>query len=187
MSRSAPCHYKSVERITLNSSSLFSFCLKNLLLVSLVACGQKSLERFDSPAEISSVENAKSYALEWLNEAQYSDELTDSEKSLSLKIKNQLLSKQILPTPSVLSSQCAEDGNNFVAAFVSHQDTSSIFVCNRGLEHGDAFLAQVFIHESIHLEGTLDECQTTYLERKIISAGGGVPFDNSYVAECGLE
>lgn len=171
----------------LNNPSLFLFVFRASVLIVLTACGQKELASFESPAELSSLEEAKTQALSWMNDAQSSDLLTDSERQIAAQVKDLLLNNSILPSPAVFAEECVAKDDKFVAAFVAHEQSDSIFVCDQALNYGPEFLAQVFVHESIHLAGVLDECKTTELERKMIAAGGGQPFNNSYVSECGLD
>jgi len=133
-----------------------------------------------------SVEDAMSQALGWMDDAQNSSSLDASEKAFALKVKTTLIESRVLPSPDIHNMECDKSNGGFVAAYVSNEENSPIFVCESGFEFGSEFLAQVFVHEAIHLSGILDECQTTVLEQKLISAGGGNPFKNSYFEACGL-
>jgi hypothetical protein len=129
---------------------------------------------------------ARTLSIEWLETA--SDEAETQEvRDAIADVQELLKERDIASPPSAYAQTRDSDEGRFTAAFVT-QDTqnSKIYVCSHSTRLGKIFLAQVLIHEALHLRGERDECEVTRLEILIMTSALRIPYKNAYVDQCGL-
>ncbi|MEO5667948.1 MAG: hypothetical protein ABIR96_07815, partial [Bdellovibrionota bacterium] len=103
-------------------------------------------------------------------------------------VQSILKSSQILAPPSAYAATCDSTEGRFTAAFVTSNlpSNSTIYLCTQSKSLGKVFLAQVLIHEALHLRGESDECAVTRLELEVMTRALRIPYKNAYVDSCGL-
>lgn len=165
----------------------FRFALFSLVGI-LAACGQKPVESAGDPAVAAMASEAREVSLQWLSVAAANASTPELQTRIQA-VKDSLETSDLRSPPAVYAKTCSSDSTSFVAAFVSedsHTSNPDIYVCAHSSRFGKYFLAQVLIHEAIHLTGVREECATTQLEMNIMSDAFETPFENSYVSRCGL-
>jgi hypothetical protein len=166
---------------------LFSFRFVLSFLLILSACGQKPEHSSLDPDTQELAAQARSLSLAWLSEASLSGE-DAATRIAAVEIASILREAPILAPPAVYADECEAQSGKFVAAFVTQTSREApIYICSESKRLGKVYLAQVFIHEALHLLGDNDECTTTQLELKLMAAAFRTPYQNSYVRPCGLE
>lgn len=61
------------------------------------------------------------------------------------------------------------------------------YICSGTLNESSKYIEQVIVHESVHVWGEGDECETTRIELLAMGySGEGAEFENGYVYDCGL-
>jgi hypothetical protein len=154
--------------------------------VLLTACGQQLNSAYDAEAEALGRE-ARVLSMNWLNVA-YHEAETQEVRNAILEVKNLLEERHIVSPPSEYAATCNEDGERMTAAFVAgDMSRSDIYVCPQSKRFGKIFLAQVLIHEALHLRGERDECEVTRLEILVMTSALRIPYKNAYVDACGLD
>jgi len=157
-----------------------------VLMLAMSACGQNSLyEPMDASMQ-AFTDESRDLSLGWLASVSQSGDaqVASMADSLQLILQDRLIAK----VPSIYAQECTSTNpGSFVSAFVLSQDlNSNIYICPDIERKGEKFMAQVLIHEAIHLAGVNDECTTTELEIAVMQAAGLNPHSNSYVSRCGL-
>ncbi|MEO5666588.1 MAG: hypothetical protein ABIR96_00875 [Bdellovibrionota bacterium] len=164
------------------------FLVLCLVFLALSACGQKPISESSDPEVVALADEAREISLKWLDAAAANS--TSSEMSARIEaVRASLESSDLRSPPALYSDTCDTNSKGFVAAFVTEQNTSTspdIFVCSHTKRFGKYFLAQVLIHESIHLTGIHDECATTQVEVDIMRGAFQEAFENSYMNRCGI-
>jgi hypothetical protein len=158
-----------------------------LLVVGTVACGA-DLSGQPLDAETARLASqARSLSLRWLSEAQ---EITDDEELLEAiqDVESLLKEKALMAPPAAYAKSCdSSSSKTFVAAFVTaDRQNSDIYICEQSKNTGKVFLAQVLIHEALHLRGERNECEVTRLELLVMTQAFRMPYRNAYVERCGL-
>lgn len=131
---------------------------------------------------------AREVSLQWLSVAAANASTPELQARIQA-VTDSLESSDLRSPPAVYAKTCSSDSKTFVAAFVSEDSQSNnpdIYVCAHSSRFGKYFLAQVLIHEAIHLTGVREECATTQLELSIMSDAFETPFESSYVSRCGI-
>lgn len=77
--------------------------------------------------------------------------------------------------------------NQDIMAYTAPDSLNGIYVCSSSLKMKTIELAQVLIHEAIHLSGVDSECTTTSLEFAIMKRARLRPMRNGYYLSCGIE
>ncbi len=76
------------------------------------------------------------------------------------------------------------DDQTLAYAVVNGND---IYLCARVFSKSIDIIAQILIHESIHLNGVRNECITTRIEaHAMINSGIGLQFKNAYFDQCNI-
>lgn len=158
-------------------------------MFAMTACGQKALVTDVDPALNDLAQSSRNLSLTWIQEAEEAVELNDEMSGLLTSVRSVLSGRYLSQVPDVYLGECEPlENGNFVSAFVLWgTPDSDIYVCPKMKDHSEEFMAQVLIHESIHLTGLENECQTTELEIQVMSAANQPPVANAYVQGCGLE
>jgi len=151
----------------------------------LTACGEQSKAVADIEAEALGRE-AQTLSLDWLDLA--SDEASTNEVRDAIADVKAILKETSISSPTSANTDvCDGDKSRFTAAFVNKGNSKGIFVCSQSKRFGKIFLAQVLIHEALHLGGITDECEVTRLEIEIMTSAMRIPYKNAYVSQCGLD
>ncbi len=155
-------------------SALVALCL------SIASCGLPV-----NSSKTVSISSGKSQAMDWLSAAQSNPSANIFKNSIT-QVRNSLTSTDIVMEYPEDNGACADEIDGITLAYVkTPTETSDINVCSIALEYSNEILAQVLIHESIHIAGVEDECGTTYIETHIVHFAGQKPFENGYVESCG--
>lgn len=150
----------------------------------LSACGQQAPTPSD-PAAVALGREAQSLSLGWLEKA--AQEASTHEVQQAIQDVHAVLSVSNITSPGSQDlGTCDANEGRFTAAFVKN-NASDIFVCSQSKKLGKIFLAQVLIHEALHLGGIRDECEVTRLEIQIMTSAMRIPYKNAYVSQCGLD
>lgn len=154
----------------------------SLSMLLLSACGVTS-----TTSEEATVVGARSQAISWLSAASLSSNI-DSYQNTLTQVQNVLFDTDIVEEKDFENGPCVDDtGEAVTLAYVNNppQD-SDIFVCELGLSFDNEVLAQILIHEAIHITGVLNECLTTHITVSAVTEADGTPFRNAYVddSEC---
>ncbi len=82
-------------------------------------------------------------------------------------------------------NRCVEKPNVLAFAIVGRPN---VYLCNLAFEDlSDEGMAQTIIHELVHTLGVADECNTSAVERHVMSASRfGLVYDNGYTERCGF-
>lgn len=154
-------------------------------LLALGACGQNAVAPAMDATTQAFADDSRAIALDWLDLAKFSED--PQVAAYAYDLEEILLDREISHAPYVYSQECVVHNGRYVAAFVLSQDLhSAIYVCDQTLDQGPEFMAQVLIHEAIHLTGISDECSTTAIELQMMDAAGQQAHQNAYVSACGL-
>lgn len=164
---------------TVSTAVLFFF------LLALGACGQNAIAPAMDATTQAFADDSRAIALEWLDAAKDSESALTS--AYAYDLEEILADREISYAPYVYADECIVEDGFYVAAFVLYRDTeSAIYVCELSTQQSPEFMAQVLIHEAIHLSGISDECTTTGLELDLMEAAGQQAHQNAYVSACGL-
>jgi len=158
-----------------------------LSLNLLGACGQRSdtTTVVDQKAE-SNAQDAQSLSMDWLDEAKLHTTDTDLHDTI-VEIQEILQERNLVSPPDAYAASCSPVSGNFVPAFVTGNfRNSDIYICPGSDRFGKVFMAQVLIHEALHLSGIRDECEVTRLEVQIMTDAFRIPYRNGYASECGI-
>lgn len=158
-----------------------------LLVFGTVACGAELTgEPLDSKTA-KLAEEARSLSLSWLSEAADFAEDNDIRDAIA-EVEGLLTDRALMAPPKPYKSTCnSSSSNTFIAAFVTGESNSDIYICEQSKRTGKVFLAQVLIHEALHLRGESDECEVTRLELIVMTTAFRMPYRNAYVERCNLE
>ncbi len=165
-------------RKTLKASALY-------LITLLTACGSQIERNFDFEIAPKKYQDSRMEAGRWIEESMSSEEWSSQEGAKLKKLHKLLMNASVNYLENQDGTPCNE--KSMTAAFVLHpNDQLEIFVCELSDQFSQSFVAQVLVHEVVHLGGVLDECETTRFELEITRAAGRIPFKNAYVSRCGL-
>jgi len=162
----------------------WAFALFSTFFFLLTACGKPAAGPVDQAAEALGRE-AQSLSLGWLESAAHEASTNEVRQAIE-DVQNILAASNIASPPSAYSETCNDSKGRFTAAFVT-KAASDIYVCSASKRLGKVFLAQVLIHEALHLGGITDECEVTRLEIEIMTSAMRIPYKNAYVTQCGLD
>jgi len=151
------------------------------LFLMLSSCGQISNGGTSKTARLNA---SRKLAITWAETAS-----TEAESISNIATLNKLddimpiLENRELIIDLSSSGPCAENTEEeFTLAYVEvPPKNSNIYVCTEAFDFSNDIIAQVLIHESIHITGVTDECNTTEYEVNIMDLAGQRPFKNSYV------
>lgn len=158
--------------------------LLSTFLALLTACGAQP-ETINDAEAIALGVSAQSLSITWLDQAAL-ETPSDEMRGMIQEVRQVLLQSTIASPNTQMAATCDGDGNKFTAAFVT-QASSNIYVCSASKSLGKIFLAQVLIHEALHLLGETDECEVTRIEIEIMTSAFRIPYKNAYVTACGLD
>lgn len=146
----------------------------------LSACGGVE----GTTSEEATVIGAKSQALSWLNRASLSANIDDYQNTLT-QVQNVLFDTEIIEEKDFEDGACTDDtGDAVTLAYVTNPpEDSDIYVCELGLSFDNEVLAQVLIHEAVHITGIQSECLTTHITVSAVTEAGATPFRNSYAED----
>jgi hypothetical protein len=161
-------------------------CLFTLL--ALMSCRQNEAKfTFQYSAASAYDEKTRSLAVEWLEKIPIAEDfqLAADDQGMPSKVLEHL---RVAPLNFVSDSEKSLCNNPGIVGFtLENYEDRGIFICEKAHLYSQAFLAQMLIHEGIHLTGIKDECETTRLELNLVRASGVLPFVNSYFTDCGLQ
>jgi hypothetical protein len=158
-----------------------------LLVLGTVACGADMSGQPLDASTAKLAEEARSLSLRWLADAEDAAE-SDEIRDAIADVEGLLSERALMAPPKAYESTCdAGSKNTFIAAFVTGENNSDIYICDQSKKTGKVFLAQVLIHEALHLRGESDECAVTRLELIVMTNAFRMPYRNAYVERCGLE
>lgn len=148
----------------------------------IISCGQiSSLNEGGKLSQQERIDASRELALEWAEKA--SNE-TSSERYLTKisELSNVLEERDIIIVKDQ-DGPCADNTyEEFTLAYVLNPpQNSDIYVCKESFEFENAIIAQVLVHEGIHITGETNECETTDFEVNITHLAGVNPFKNVYV------
>jgi hypothetical protein len=164
------------------ASALFS-----TFIFLLTACGQQPQAAVSDPVTEALGREAQTLSMDWLEQAMIEADSEELREAIG-DVHNLLEERSISTPPASLAATCDSNEGRFTAAFVTNEfANSNIYVCAQSKRLGKIFLAQVLIHEALHLRGERDECEVTRMEIAIMTSALRIPYKNAYVAPCGLE
>jgi hypothetical protein len=160
-----------------------------VILLSLVtllsACGMQARKDFDYEVAPKKFQESRKEAIQWIEQSMDSEDWSTAEVAKLKKLQKLLLNSSLNYVENQEGTPCTDE--SMTAAFVLHPNEEvEIFVCQLSDQFSSSFVAQVLVHEVVHLGGIFDECETTRFELEITRNSGRIPFKNAYVSRCGL-
>jgi hypothetical protein len=164
------------------------------ILLVLSACGPLS-NNGQAPSKLTRLRQSRELALDWIktaranvNNATYLSNLSKNSYLSKINQLDDILSNRIIEIDNFADGPCSENtssektSDEFTLAYVENPpQNSNIYVCKEAFDFSNPIIAQVLIHEGIHITGVIDECKTTEFEVNIIHLAGQRPFKNFYV------
>lgn len=159
------------------------------ILFVLSACGPLS-NNGSAPSKLTRLNKSRELALDWIqkaganvNNATYLSNLSKNSYLSKINQLDDILSNRIIEIDNFADGPCSENtGDEFTLAYVKNPpQNSNIYVCKVAFDFSNPIIAQVLIHEGIHITGETNECKTTEFEVNIMHLAGQRPFKNSYV------
>jgi hypothetical protein len=155
------------------------------VISTLAACGQRIQKDFDYEIAPTRYQESRREAINWITQSMQSSDWSQKDVAKLKKLKDLLENSSLNYVINQDNTPCTDSGRT--AAFVLHpNNVVEIYVCQLSDQFSQSFVAQVLIHESVHLGGIFDECETTKMEMEITRESGRIPFKNGYVDSCGL-
>lgn len=148
----------------------------------LASCGLP----ISGSGSLATTSSAKAQALVWLNQAKINTSASAFYNSIT-QVRNILNSTPIVLEYPTDGGACSDDVDGITLAYVDNPpEESDIYMCSEALTYSNKIVAQVLIHESIHITGNTNECATSYIEAHIVHFAGEQPFENAYIEDCPL-
>lgn len=155
----------------------------------LCSCAKEVLfkKNFEYAIELSQFEKSREKGLEWVNQSAEAGSWELVELSQLRVIGVNLAAAKIYKVNNPDGSPCRSTTGDLFAFVLNPNTDTEIYICPAMASKDENYVAQALIHESIHLIGILDECQTTAMEIEILKNAGQIPEPNGYFASCGFE